>query len=134
MVKFVQCVTRKPGMDAIEFRNRWTEYGKRLEELVRDRKNVVRYRLSTTLLVRATISFMMEYGSAPPFDGMVEIWLEDATITAANLSDNQDARRQVRELTDMLGTFVDREKTMAFYAAEEMGFDQTPERRSASVA
>lgn len=124
MVKFVQCVTRAPGMPAIEFRNRWNDYGKRIEAMVRQRPNVLGFRLSTTLLVKETVSFMMEYGSAAPFDGMVEIWLDDATITAANLQHNREAKAWMAEMAALLREFVDKDKTTTFYAAEEMVFER----------
>jgi hypothetical protein len=123
MVKFVQCVTRKPGMETITFRTHWNSYGKRVEELVRDRPNVLRFCLSTTLLVDATITFMADYGASAPYDGMVELWLDDATITAANLRDPKSKPIFV-ELTDLLREFVDRDKSTAFFAAEDMGFDR----------
>lgn len=123
MVKFVQCVTRKPGMEAIDFRTHWNEYGKRLEALVRERPNVLRFRLSTTLLVKETVSFMVEYGASAPYDGLVEIWLDDATITAANLRKPEN-KALLGELAGLLREFVDRERSTAFFAAEEMGFDR----------
>ncbi len=133
MVKFVQCVTRKPGLEAIEFRTRWNEYGRRLQQVVEHRPNVVRFRLSTTLLVRATATFMVEYGSAPPFDGMVELWLEDANFAATNMREDEPTRRLLRELHDMLAAFVDPEKTTAFYAAEEMDYDRAGKRAARSA-
>ncbi len=125
MVKFVQCVIRKSGMDTVDFRSRWTEYGKRLEALVRERPNVVRYRLTTTLLVKETVTFMVKYGSATPFDGMVELWLDDARITAANLRGADPAMLQaIAELSTSLQEFVDRDRSMSFFAIEEIAFDR----------
>ncbi len=124
MIKFVQCVTRKPGMEAIEFRQRWQAYGDHLEALARKRKNVVRFQMSTMLLVKETVDFMINYGSAAPFDGMVEIWLEDATITAANLRGDPETQAQIRELVSFLEDFTDREKSTAFFAAEEVAFER----------
>ncbi len=123
MIKFVQCVTRKPGLETIAFRTRWSEYGKYLEELARSRPNVLRFRLSTTLIVDATVTFMADYGSSAPYDGMVEMWLDDATITAANLRDPK-TKRWLTDLTTKLREFVDPAKSTAFFAIEEMGFDR----------
>ncbi len=125
MVKFVQCVSRKPGMEAIRFRTYWNEYGKRLEEMVRERPNVLRYCLNTTLLVKETIAFMTDYGSSAPYDGMVELWLDDATITAANLRDPK-WKPLLQEVMGLLSEFSDPQKTTAFFAAEEMVFDREP--------
>ncbi len=123
MIKFVQCVTRKPGMETIAFRSRWNEYGRYLEEVVRDRPNVLRFRLSTTLLVDATITFVADYGTSVPYDGMLELWLDDATITATNLRD-PDIKHWLTELTAVLREFVDPAKSTAFFAIEELGFDR----------
>ncbi len=123
MIKFVQCVTRKAEVETITFRKEWNEYGKYLEEVARNRPNVLRFRLSTTLMVDATISFMADYGMAAPYDGMLEIWLDDATITAANLRD-PNTKRWLTELTGALRDFTDPEKSTAFFAIEEIGFDQ----------
>ncbi len=123
MIKFVQCVTRKPGMETITFRTRWSEYGKYMEEVARSRPNVLRFRLSTTLIVDATVTFMADYGSSAPYDGMLELWLDDATITAANLRDPK-TKQWLEELTGVLREFVDPKKSTAFFAIEEIGFDR----------
>ncbi len=123
MIKFVQCVTRKPGMETLVFRKHWTEYGRQLEELARTRANVLRFRLTTTLIVDATITFMAEYGASAPYDGMVELWLDDATITAANLRSPR-FKPLLEEIIGRLREFVDRDKSTAFFAIEEMGFDR----------
>ena len=131
MVKFVQCVTRKQGMEAIEFRNRWNEYGAQLETMMHDRPNVLRFRLSTTLLVKETVGFMIDYGSSAPYDGMVELWLDDATITSANLKDPKN-KAILGALVGSLNDFIDRDKSTAFFASEDMGFDREPSlKRSA---
>ncbi len=126
MVKVVQCVTRKSGMDAVDFRTHWMQYGSRLESMLQDRPNVVRFRLSTTLLVKETVGFMIRYGSAAPFDGMVEMWLEDATITASNLRSDKATQTALEELGSLLREFTDPDKSTVFFASEEMGFDREP--------
>lgn len=124
MVKFVQCVTRKAGMEAVDFRKHWMEYGSRLESMIRGRPNIVRFRLTTTLLVKDTVTFMIKYGGAAPFDGMVELWLDDATIASANLRDNKETEALIEECRVLLQQFVDGDKSMAFFAQEEMAFDR----------
>lgn len=124
MVKFVQCVTRKPGMEAAEFRRHWMEYGSRVESIVRERPNIVRFRLTTTLLVKDTVTFMIKYGSSAPFDGMVELWLDDAMVASANLRSDKQTEALLNECHDFLAKFVDRDKSTAFFAKEEMAYDR----------
>ena len=124
MVKLVQCVTRKQGMEAIDFRKHWMEYGKILEALVRERPNVVRFRLTTTLLVKESVLFMLKYGSAAPFDGMVEMWLDDATVTSANLRFDPQSQAKLEQIGAALREFVDNEKSTTFFAIEEMAYDR----------
>lgn len=131
MVKLVQCIARKPGMDAVEFRTHWNNYGKVLEELVRGRPNIVRYRLSTTLLVDENVRFMIDYGMPAPYDGLVEIWVEDAMLTTRNLRENPEAKAQMQKLGALLREFVDPEKSTMFYTAEEMTFDRPAGRTAA---
>ncbi len=118
MIKFVQCVTRKPGMETTTFRNRWNEYGRHLEDLARDRPNVIRFRLSTTVAGDGA-----ECGTWAPYDGMLEVWVNDPTMTVANLRDPK-TRRWLSEVTSVLREFVDDQKSTAFFAIEEMGFDR----------
>ncbi len=124
MVKVVQCVTRKPGMDAADFRTHWMNYGNRLESMIHDRPNVLRFRLTTTLLVKETVNFMIRYGTAAPFDGMIEMWLEDANITATNLRGDKATQTALEELGTLLREFTDPEKSTVFFAAEDLVFDR----------
>ncbi len=130
MVKLVQCVTRKPGMDTVEFRQHWYNYGRVIEALARQRPNLVRFRLNTTLMVDENVRFMMDYGIPSMYDGMLEVWLEDAMLTTRNLRSSPEAKEEMAKLIDLLREFVDPAMSTMFYTIEDMEYDKA----SASAA
>ncbi len=130
MVKLVQCITRKPGMDTVEFRQHWYNYGREVEALVRRRPNVIRFRLSTALMVDENVRFMVDYGTPAMYDGIIEVWFEDAMLTTRNLRSNPEAQAEMKKLGDLLRSFVDPEESTMFYTVEEMEYD----RASATAA
>ncbi len=130
MVKLVQCITRKPGMDTVEFRERWYNYGRVIEALARRRPNVVHFRLSTTLMVDENARFMIDYGTPAIYDGVLEIWVEDATLTTRNLRSNPEAIAEMKKIGELLREFVDPATSTMFYTMEEMQYD----RASATAA
>lgn len=124
MVKLVQCITRKPGMDTVEFRQHWYSYGREIEALARRRPNVVRFRLNTTLMVDENVRFMVDYGTPAMYDGVLEVWFEDAMLTTRNLRTNAEAQAEMQRLGNLLREFVDPETSTMFYTIEEMQYDK----------
>ena len=72
MLKWVQCVRRRPELTVVEFRRAWTQYGEEVVALAAD-LGAVRVEVSAALAVEANAEWQRQRGSAAPFDGLAEI-------------------------------------------------------------
>jgi len=84
MIKFVQCVRRKPGLSKQEFRERWTEYGREVKAIA-NASIAKRCVLSTALVVDQNMNIMQTRGTKAPYDGMAEVWWERGADVVAFL-------------------------------------------------
>jgi EthD domain len=75
MIKFVQCVRRKPGLSKQEFREQWAAYGQHVKAVAKASK-AKRCVLSTALVVEQNMNIMQSRGTKAPYDGMAEVWWE----------------------------------------------------------
>lgn len=72
MLKWVQCVRRRPELTVVEFRRKWQEYGEAIVSLGAE-LGAVRVEVSASLVVDANAEWQLRLGSAAPFDGLAEI-------------------------------------------------------------
>jgi len=84
MIKFVQCVRRKPGLSKQEFREQWAEYGQKVKAIANASK-AKRCTLSTALVVEQNMNIMQTRGTKAPYDGMAELWWERGADVVAFL-------------------------------------------------
>lgn len=117
MIKFVQCIRRKPGLTKQEFREQWAAYGEKVKAIAKE-SDATRAVLSVALAVEQNLEIMQSRGTKAPYDGMVEIWWERANDVVAFLDSGvgdeilDDLRRAQEALMDLPNcTF--------FFASEE---------------
>jgi hypothetical protein len=117
MIKFVQCVRRKPGLSKEEFREEWARYGEQVKEIAAASK-AARYTMSTSLQVDQNLDIMQSRGTKAPYDGMVEIWWDQGAGVVAFMQTSVgnemiDGLRQSQE------KFMDLPNCTFFFASEE---------------
>jgi len=117
MIKFVQCVRRRPGLSKEEFREEWGRYGEQVKEIAGASK-AARYAMSTSLQVDQNLDIMQLRGTKAPYDGMVEIWWEQGagvvTFMQTSVGNEMiDGLRQSQE------KFMDLPNCTFFFASEE---------------
>jgi len=84
MIKFVQCVRRKPGLSKQEFAEHFSAYGKQVKAITAA-SNGQRCVLSRSLAVEQNLDIIQERGTKAPYDGMVEVWWERGNDVVAFL-------------------------------------------------
>lgn len=122
MIKFFQCVRRKPALSVAEFRRYREAYREKVQALAQA-SQAVRFAMSTTLRVEANITIMMSRGTDEPYDGLVEIWWKKGPDALADLS-RPDIQVQLAELRRLQEEFMDLEHSSFFFGAEEIVFDR----------
>jgi hypothetical protein len=117
MIKFVQCIRRKPGLSKQEFSESFSEYGKKVKA-VADGSNAKRSVLSRSLAVEQNLEIIQERGTKAPYDGMVEVWWERGSDVVAFL-DSGAGDELVDELRKSQEAFMDLPNCTFFFASED---------------
>ena len=100
MIKFVQCVRRRPGLSKEEFQEHWAAYSRQVKAIAAA-SNATRSMLSRSLQVERNIEIIQDRGTKAPYDGMVEIWWQNGNEIAAYIDsgtgdDDIDALRRMQ--------------------------------------
>ena len=120
MVKFVQCIRKKPELSVQEFRRFWKTYQTRATELA-SAINAVGLTFSTTLNVEENLQVILIRGTSEPYDGLVEFRVSNAPRMMESL--RSDANKRIWEEFKKLQTeFIDFENSAFFFAAEEVAY------------
>jgi hypothetical protein len=117
MIKFVQCVRRKPGLSKQDFREHWGGYGEKVKEIASASK-AARCISNTALVVDQNMEIMQSRGTKAPYDGMVELWWQKGADVVAFLQTNVGAE-MVEELRAAQEAFMDLPNCTFFFASED---------------
>jgi hypothetical protein len=118
VVKFVQCVRRKPDVTIQEFRRIWRSYQAKATELAKA-LNAVGLTFSTTLAVDENLQVMLVRGTSEPYDGLVELRISNAPKMLDRL--RVDPARSIwDEFKQLQNEFIDLENSSFFFASEEV--------------
>ncbi len=123
MIKLIQCVHRKPEISLQEFRRRWEDYGQVIMKATAE-VHAVRCTLSTTLVIKENLQIVLNRGTAQPFDGVAEIWFEDAP-RVVDLIQQPEFQAQIRAFQSFQESFIDLESSAFFLAAEDAVFERS---------
>jgi hypothetical protein len=117
MIKFVQCIRRKPGLTKQEFREQWSEYREKVKA-VAEASGAVRSVLSVALAVEQNLEIMQSRGTKAPYDGMVELWWERGNDVVAFL-ESGSGDEVLDDLRRAQEAFMDLPNCTFFFASED---------------
>jgi len=117
MIKFIQCVRRKPGLSKQEFREQWAGYSEKVKAIANASKGK-RCVLSTALVVDQNMDIMQSRGTKAPYDGMVEIWWDRGGDVIAFLESSSDGEL-LEDLRRAQEAFMDLPNCTFFFASED---------------
>jgi len=118
MIKFIQCVKKKPEMSVQDFRRSWRDYQEKATELARA-MNAAGLTFCTTLNVEENLQVMLTRGTSEPFDGVAEFRISNAPRTIEALS-REPGRGLMENLQKAQAEFMDLESSSFFFAAEDV--------------
>lgn len=118
MIKYIQCVRKKPEMSVQDFRRSWKTYQEKATDLARA-MNAAGLTFCTTLNVDQNLQLMLTRGTSEPFDGVVEFRISNAprTIEALNREPGKSLMENLRRAQS---EFMDLENSSFFFAAEDV--------------
>ena len=117
MLKLVQCIKGQPDIELYEFRQYWSEYCKRFDAFLK-RYGTPRIDFSTALAVEDNLSIMVERGTSTPYDGMVEVYFENAGVLRQLLED-PEFQNGLAEIQLLQEEFIDFGNSTFFFAIDD---------------
>jgi hypothetical protein len=117
MIKYMQCVRRRPEMSIQEFRKHWEGY-KRLAQVVAEKAGAVRVTINTTLAVEQNAEVVKTRGTREPYDGVIEFCLERGP-DAVQALEKPEAREFVEAMQTAQSDFIDLENSTFFFLSED---------------
>ncbi|MCG6967476.1 MAG: EthD domain-containing protein [Chromatiaceae bacterium] len=117
MIRFIQCVRRKPGLPVDEFRRHWQAYQKALEELagVSDARRMT---VGFGLEIPHNSAIQEMRGTLEPFDAVLEVWW-DSGAAIARQEDRPEIQERLAAIRAMQVQFMDLHASSFFFASEE---------------
>ena len=115
MIRFIHCVKRHSSLSPEEFRRYWnsTEFSTLLEYLGR-LTGAYRVEKNLTLMIEMNTELMKERGSQEPFDGILEVWFDNARVFNEN-DENSELNRLLEQMETYQGQFIDFSRSMRFF-------------------
>jgi hypothetical protein len=115
MIRFINCLKRKPGMTPAEFRRYWDDprFAGLIDQVVR-LTGAKQYARHVTLDVGANDLAREMRGGREPYDGVLEYWWDSAAhvLPAVN---GPEGRAIVKEMLDYQRQFVEFSASTAFF-------------------
>ncbi len=119
MLKWVQCVRRRPELSVVEFRRHWVEYGEAIVTLGAE-IGAVRIEVSAALAVEANSEWQLQRGSAAPFDGLAEIHFSGSAPQFFETLKQPGTKERVARLLVLQEEFVDIPRSCFFFASQDV--------------
>lgn len=119
MLKFVQCIKGQPDIELYEFRQYWSDYCTRFSDFLKSH-GISRIDFSTTLAVEDTLKIMVERGTRQAYDGMVEVYFENAGVLR-RLLDKPGFQDDLSQIQALQEEFVDLGHSTFFFAMDDEG-------------
>ena len=110
MVRMIYCVMRKEGVSLQDFRNYFDGEHKELVcELAKELK-ATEFSQSLTLMVERNFTMMIRRGTEMPYDGVIEMWWDNAT-GFEKISENAETQRKTDNFFNQASQYVDLTKS-----------------------
>jgi len=119
VLKWVQCIRRRPELTVVEFRRAWLEYGEEVVSLAAE-LGAMRVEVSAALVVEANTAWQEHRGSAAPFDGLAEIHFQGSAPEFFGRLEEPGPKARVEKLLAMQADFVDVPHSCFFLASQDV--------------
>lgn len=119
MLKWVQCVRRRPELTVVEFRRKWQEYSEEIVALAAE-LGAVRVEVSAALAVGANADWQADRGSAAPFDGLAEIHFSGSAPEFFGALQQPGPKGRTERLLRLQDDFVDVPHSCFFLASQDV--------------
>jgi hypothetical protein len=119
VLKWVQCIRRRPELTVVEFRRLWVEYGEEVVALGAE-VGAFRVEVSASLAVEANLAWRLQRGSAAPFDGIAELHFSGSAPEFFEVLKQPGPKGHVDRLLLLQEGFVDVPHSCFFLASQDV--------------
>jgi len=117
MIKLVYCIQRRNEIPATEFYRYWLKDHGPLVARVAKAIRAVKYVQSHTVEPELNAMLQQSRGLAAPYDGITEVWWNDADSLRAALS-APEGQAAMKQLLEDEATFIDFKRSRVFMTEE----------------
>ena len=117
MIKYMQCVRRRPEMSVQDFRQHWDTY-KSLVQTVAQKAGAVKVTINTTLAVQQNTDVVSTRGTREPYDGVIEFCIERGP-DAMQALERPEALPHVEAMQEAQAEFIDLKNSTFFFLSED---------------
>ena len=119
MIRFINCVKRRPDISIEQFRQFWSssEFDELIKAVVA-MSGAARYKKSATLVIEANHLVQERRGTGEPFDGVLEYWWDKAAHLEG-IMDKPEAAGLMQKMLDYQKQFADIPHSSAFFTEAE---------------
>jgi hypothetical protein len=119
MLKWVQCIRRRPELTVVEFRRHWLEYGEEMVSLGAE-LGAFRVEVSAALAVDGNAEWQRMRGSAAPFDGLAEVHFSGSAPEFFAALEEPGPRERAEKLLALQEEFADVPHSCFFLASQDV--------------
>jgi hypothetical protein len=116
MIKFMQCIRRKPQISVQDFRQYWDRYTEVWQELAR-LSEARRMAASVALEIDQNTAIQLARGTGAPFDGVLEVWWSDGGILKS-YAEHPTVQEKLLAMRALQEEFADLGNSSFFFASE----------------
>jgi len=117
MIKFVMCITRKPGMSRERFREYWEKSHGPFFMSNAEAMGAKKYVQSHTMNSPLNEGLRNSRGMQPEYDGIAEVWFESEQALIEGLR-SPEGQKLGAALQEDEGNFIDHARSCAFLVEE----------------
>lgn len=117
MIKLVYCVRKRKNMSSKDFHSYWRNTHSENVKSVKEKIGAIRYVQSHTCEPEINAALVASRGLAPAYDGITEVWWENAADLNAALA-SPEGKKAMEFLIDDESTFIDFSESRVFMTEE----------------
>ena len=118
MIRYVQCVRRKPGLSTEQFRRYWQNY-QLVAESFATLAEARRMSVGVGLEIPLNAEIQSLRGTMEPFDAILEIWW-DSGADLVRVTQQPAIHEKIEALQQMQQDFISLQDSSFFFASEDV--------------
>lgn len=117
MIRMLYCIMRRDGIPLKDFRAYFEGEHRDLACEAARHLNATEFTQSLTLMVERNFTFMVRRGTEMPYDGVIELWWENAAELERML-DSEETQIWAEDLFRQADTYIDFSRSRIFFTEQ----------------